>query len=155
MVDMNTEFPLKFHTLAGQVADNLVQERLLATLAAFFGALALLLAMIGLYGVLNYLVTNRQAEFGIRMALGADRASILRLVMRDVAIIVAGGVAGGLAVALASVKLLQGMLFGLEPRDPVTMVTAVCLLSAMAVLAGYLPARRATRVDPMIALRSE
>jgi len=155
MVDVNTEFPLTFHTLAGQVADNLVQERLLATLSAFFGALALLLAMIGLYGVLNYLVTNRQAEFGIRMALGADRASILRLVMRDVAIIIAGGVASGLAVALASVKLLQGMLFELEPRDPVTMVTAVCLLSAMAMLAGYLPARRATRVDPMIALRSE
>ena len=155
MADVNREFPLKFHTLAGQVADNLVQERLLATLSAFFGALALLLAMIGLYGVLNYLVTNRQTEFGIRMALGADRASILRLVMRDVAIIVAGGVASGLAVALASVKLLQGMLFGLEPRDPVTMVTAVCLLSAMALLAGYLPARRATRVDPMIALRSE
>jgi putative ABC transport system permease protein len=72
-----------------------------------------------------------------------------------VAIIIAGGVARGLAVALASVKLLQGMLFGLEPRDPVTMVTAVCLLSAMALLAGYLPARRATRVEPMIALRSE
>jgi ABC-type antimicrobial peptide transport system permease subunit len=116
-----------------------VQERLLATLAAFFGVLALFLAMIGLYGVLNYLVTNRQAEFGIRMALGADRASILRLVMRDVAIIVAGGVASGLAAALASVHLLQGMLFGLEPRDPVTMVTAVCLLSAMAVLAGTCP----------------
>ncbi len=155
MADVNRELPLKFHTLAGQVADNLVQERLLATLSAFFGALALLLAMIGLYGVLNYLVTNRQTEFGIRMALGADRASILRLVMRDVAIIVAGGVATGLAFALASVKLLQGMLFGLEPRDPVTMAAAVCLLSVVALLAGYLPARRATRMDPMIALRSE
>ena len=116
-----------------------MQERLLATLSAFFGGLALLLAMIGLYGVLNYLVTNRQAEFGIRMALGADRASILRLVMKDVAIIVAAGVATGLAVALASVKLLQGMLFGLEPRDPMTMVIAVGLLSTMAMLAGYLP----------------
>jgi ABC-type antimicrobial peptide transport system permease subunit len=103
----------------------------------------------------NYLVTNRQTEFGIRMTLGADRASILRLVMRDVAIIIAGGVASGLAVGFASVKLLQRMLIGLEPRDPVTMVTAVCLLSAMALLAGYLPARRATRVDHMIALRSE
>ena len=88
------------------------------------------------------------------MALGADRASILRLVT-DVAIIVAGGVAAGLAFALASVTPLQGMLFGLEPRDPVTMAAAVCLLSAMAMLAGYLPARRATRMDPMTALRSE
>ncbi|MGH9791779.1 MAG: FtsX-like permease family protein, partial [Candidatus Acidiferrales bacterium] len=155
LVDVNREFTLKFHSLAEQVADNLVQERLLATLSAFFGALALLLAMIGLYGVLNYLVTNRQTEFGIRMALGAAPASILGLVMRDVAIIVVGGVASGLAVALASVKLLQRMLFGLEPRDPLTMVTAVCLLSAMALLAGYLPARRAARVGPMIALRSE
>jgi predicted lysophospholipase L1 biosynthesis ABC-type transport system permease subunit len=131
------------------------QERLLATLAAFFGALALLLAMIGLYGVLTYLVTHRQTEFGIRMALGADRASILRLVMTDVVIVLAGGLASGLAVSLVSVTLLQRMLFGLEPRDPMTMVSAVCLLSAMALLAGYLPARRATRVDPMVALRSE
>src|SRR6266851_9321919 len=77
----------------------------------------------------NYLVTNRQTEFGIRMTLGADRASILRLVMRDGAIIIAGGVASGLAVGFASVKLLQRMLIGLEPREPVTMVTAVCLRS--------------------------
>jgi predicted permease len=155
MADVNKGFPLEFHTLAAQVADNLVQERLLASLSAFFGALALLLAMVGLYGVLSYLVTNREAEFGIRMALGADRASILRLVMADVGLIVSGGVCLGLFVALASVQLMQGMLFGLEARDPLTIATAVCLLSAMALVAGFIPARRATRVDPMTALRAE
>ena len=153
--ELNSEVPLNIHTLAEQVADNLVQERLLATLSGFFGGLALLLAMVGLYGVLSYFVTQRQVEFGIRMALGAERGSILRLVMRDVVVVLAVGVATGLAAALASVKMLERMLFGLEPRDAMTMAAAACLLSGMALLAGYLPARRATRADPMIALRSE
>ncbi len=153
--ELNSEVPLDIHTLADQVADNLVQERLLATLSGFFGGLALLLAMVGLYGVLSYFVTQRQVEFGIRMALGAERGSILRLVMRDVVVVLAVGVATGLAAALASVKMLERMLFGLEPRDAMTMAAAACLLSGMALLAGYLPARRATRADPMIALRSE
>jgi putative ABC transport system permease protein len=153
--ELNSEVPLDIHTLAEQVADNLVQERLLATLSGFFGGLALLLAMVGLYGVLSYFVTQRRVEFGIRMALGAERGSILRLVMRDVVVVLAVGVATGLAAALASVKMLERMLFGLEPRDAMTMAAAACLLSGMALLAGYLPARRATRADPMIALRSE
>ena len=153
--ELNSEVPLNIHTLADQIADNLVQERLLATLSGFFGGLALLLAMVGLYGVLSYFVTQRRVEFGIRMALGAERGSILRLVMRDVVVVLAVGVATGLAAALASVKMLERMLFGLEPRDAMTMAAAACLLSGMALLAGYLPARRATRADPMIALRSE
>jgi len=153
--ELNSEVPLNIHTLAEQVADNLVQERLLATLSGFFGGLALLLSMVGLYGVLSYFVTQRQVEFGIRMALGAERGSILRFVMRDVVVVLAVGVATGLAAALASVKMLERMLFGLEPRDAMTMATAACLLSGMALLAGYLPAWRATRADPMIALRSE
>jgi predicted permease len=155
VAQVSQQIPLEFHTLAEQVDDDLVQERLLATLAGFFSVLALVLAMIGLYGVLSYVVTQRRVEFGIRMALGAQRFSILHLVMRDVALLLAGGLAGGLAVALAIVQLLQKMLYGLTPRDPVTVVTSVCLLSAMALLAGYLPARRATRVDPMVALRYE
>jgi len=95
--------PLEFHTLAEQVDDSLVQERLLATLSTFFGALALLLAMIGLYGALSYFVAQRQPEFGIRMALGAPRGSILRLVMRDVVIVLAGGLAAGVCLALIMV----------------------------------------------------
>ena len=147
--------PLEFHTLAEQVDDSLVQERLLATLSTFFGVLALLLAMIGLYGALSYLVAQRQPEFGIRMALGAPRGSILRLVMRDVAVVLSGGLAAGVCLALTTVGVLQKMLFGLAPHDTFTFMASIGVLSAVAVVAGYLPARRAMRVDPMAALRYE
>ncbi len=147
--------PLDFSTLAQRVDDSLVQERLLATLSTFFGALALLLAMIGLYGALSYLVAQRQPEFGIRMALGAPRSSILRLVMRDVLVVLAGGLAAGACLALATVGVLQKMLFGLAPHDSFTFFTSIGVLSAVAVVAGYLPARRAMRIDPMVALRYE
>jgi putative ABC transport system permease protein len=147
--------PLEFHTLAEQVDDSLVQERLLATLSTFFGGLALLLAMIGLYGALSYLVAQRQREFGIRMALGAPRDSILRLVMRDVIIVLAGGLAAGACLALVTVGVLQKMLFGLAPHDTFTFIAAIGVLSAVAMVAGYMPARRAMHVDPMVALRYE
>jgi putative ABC transport system permease protein len=147
--------PLEFYTLAEQVDDSLVQERLLATLSTFFGVLALLLAMIGLYGALSYIVTQRQAEFGIRMALGAPQTSILGLVMRDVGLVLAGGVAAGVCISLAAVGLLERMLFGLAARDTVTLLGSIGVLSAVAIFAGYLPARRAMRVDPMVALRYE
>jgi putative ABC transport system permease protein len=146
---------LEFTTLAEQVDDSLIQERLLATLSGFFGALATLLAMIGLYGALSYLVAQRRTEFGIRMALGARPGSILQLVMKDVVVILLVGLAAGLALALATVGVLQKLLFGLAPRDVFTMLGAVAVLSAVAFLAGYLPARRAMRVDPMVALRYE
>ncbi|HTQ60994.1 MAG TPA: ABC transporter permease [Candidatus Solibacter sp.] len=147
--------PLEFGTLAQQVDDSLVQERLLATLSTFFGALALLLAMIGLYGALSYLVAQRQIEFGIRRALGAPQNAILGLVMKDVVVVLLGGIAAGVCISLATVGLLQKMLFGLAPRDTVTLLASVGVLSAVAFFAGYLPARRAMRVDPMVALRYE
>jgi predicted permease len=147
--------PLDFVTLAQQIDDSLVQERLLATLSTFFGGLALLLAMIGLYGALSYLVTQRQREFGIRMALGAPRDSILRLVMRDVLLVLAGGLAAGACLSFAVVGLLQKMLFGLAARDTLTLLASIAVLSAVAFCAGYLPARRAMRIDPMVALRYE
>jgi ABC-type antimicrobial peptide transport system permease subunit len=152
---VNKSISLDFHSLAAQVDDSLVQDRLLATLSTFFGGLALLLAMIGLYGALSYLVTMRRAEFGVRMALGAKPASILRLVMQDVAVVLGGGVAAGALTSLLTVRFLEKMLFGLTAHDPVTMVAAIGLLSSAAFLAGYLPARRAMRVDPMVALRYE
>jgi len=152
---VNKGISLDFHSLAAQVDDSLVQDRLLATLSTFFGGLALLLAMIGLYGALSYLVTMRRAEFGVRMALGAKPASILSLVMKDVAVVLGGGVIAGALISLLTVRFLQKMLFGLTAHDPVTMVAAIGLLSAAAFLAGYLPARRAMRVDPMVALRYE
>jgi ABC-type antimicrobial peptide transport system permease subunit len=152
---VNKQIPLEFHTLAALANDSLVQERLLAVLSGFFGALALLLAMVGLYGTFSYLVTHRQTEFGVRMALGADAESILRLVMHSVISVLAVGVVAGLGISLAATRLLQTMLFGLGPRDTVTMLEAVGVLSVVSLVAGYLPARRATKVDPMVALRYE
>ncbi|MFI5058854.1 MAG: ADOP family duplicated permease [Candidatus Acidiferrales bacterium] len=152
---VNKSIPLEMHTLAQQVDDSLVQERLLATLSVFFGALALLLAAIGLYGALSYLVNQRRIEFGIRMALGARPVSILQLVLRDLVAALTGGVAAGVAISLAAVGVLQKLLFGLAPRDSLTMIGAACLLAAVAFLAAYLPARRAMRADPMTALRYE
>ena len=155
VAQVSKAIPLEFTTLAQQVDDSLMQERLLASLSTFFGGLALLLAMIGLYGALSFLVTQRQVEFGIRMALGAPRTSILGLVMRDVALVLGAGAATGVALSLAAVGLLQKMLFGLAARDSVTMFAAVGVLSAVGLCAGYLPALRASRVDPVIALRDE
>jgi putative ABC transport system permease protein len=155
VAEVNKQIPLEFHTLAQQVNDSMVQERLLALLSGFFGAVALLLAMIGLYGTFSYLVTQRRIEFGVRMALGAQPGSILRLVMTDLIAVLAGGLVTGVCISLAATSVLQQMLFGLGPRDVVTMIGAAGVLSAVALLAGYLPARRAMRVDPMIALRYE
>lgn len=152
---VNKGIPLEFHTLEEQVNDSMVQERLLALLSGFFGVLALLLAMIGLYGTLSYLVAQRRTEFGIRMALGAQGGSILRLVMREVISVLAGGVVIGVCLSLATTRWLQQMLFGLGTRDTVTISAAIGLLSGVALVAGYLPARRATKVDPMVALRYE
>jgi predicted permease len=152
---VNSAIPLEFHTLAEQVNDSLVQERSLALLSGFFGALALLLAIIGLYGTFSYLVTQRQTEFGIRTALGATRSSILGLVMSDLVAVLAGGLTTGIVISLAATRVLQQMLFGLGPRDTTTMLLAAGVLTAVALIAGYLPARRATKVDPMVALRYE
>ncbi len=168
VAEVNRAIPLEFHTLADQVNDSLAQERLLALLSGFFGALALILAMIGLYGTFTYLVTQRQKEFGMRMALGAEPASILSLVMRDLVAVLSGGLVAGILISLAATRVLQQMLFGLTPRGAgipaikppdntaiTTMFLAAGVLSAVALLAGYIPARRATRVDPMTILRQE
>ena len=146
---------LEFHTLAQQVSDSMVQERLLAELSGFFGSLALMLSLIGLYGTVSYLVAQRQREFGIRMALGAEPGSILRLIMRDVSSVVAIGLLAGIVMSLAVTRLFRQLLFGIGPRDTVTLVVAVATLSIVALVAGYLPGRRATKVDPVVALRYE
>jgi ABC-type antimicrobial peptide transport system permease subunit len=155
VAEVNSAIPLEFNTLAEQVNNSLFQERMLALLSGFFGALALVLAMIGLYGTLSYLVTQRQTEFGIRMALGATCSSILGLVMRDLIAVLAGGLTAGILISLAATRVLQQMLFGLGPRDTTTMLLAAGVLTTVALLAGYLPAHRATKVDPMVALRHE
>jgi predicted permease len=150
---VNPAIPLEIHTLAAQVDDSMTRERVLAALSAFFGGLALLLAMIGLYGTLSYLVTQRRVEFGIRMALGATSRSILGLVMRHVLLLLLVGIAVGIALSLATTRLLAAMLFGIEARDPVTLAIGGGLMAAVSLAAGFLAARRATKVDPMVALR--
>ena len=153
--EVNHDITLQFRTLALQVDESLGRERLLATLSGFFGALALALAVTGLYGVMSYNVDRRRNEIGIRMALGAEQARVLGMVLGEVAILIVAGLALGLAVAVFSTRLLAGFLYRLEPNDPTTLVTACVVLAVSAVVAGLLPARRAAKLDPMTALREE
>jgi predicted lysophospholipase L1 biosynthesis ABC-type transport system permease subunit len=141
--------------LSDHIGRSLVQQKLIARVASFFGLLALLLASIGLYGVMSYAVARRTNEIGIRMALGAQSRGVLWLVMREVLMLIAIGLVIGLLSALATTKTASTLLFGLQPNDPLTIAIASVLLCAVAMLAGYLPARRAARVDPMVALRDE
>src|SRR5581483_6018414 len=123
--------------------DTLRQERIIAQLSAAFGGVALLLACIGLYGVLSYAVAQRTSEIGIRMALGAKRGSVIRMVLGEMAVLVAIGVLAGVPASLACARLIQSKLFGLKPADPLTLAVAVGVMILVAVLSGYLPARRA------------
>ena len=142
-------------SLSDHVGRSLVQQKLVARLGAFFGALALLLACIGLYGVMSYGVARRTNEIGIRMALGAQRRSVLWLVLREVLVLVGIGLVVGVLASLVVTKTAASLLYELKPNDPLTIALATSLLTIVALLAGYLPARRAARVDPMTALRDE
>jgi len=124
-------------------------------LTGFFGALALTLAAIGLYGVMSYAVARRTGEIGVRMALGALAADVRRLILRETLALAAVGIGLGLLAALLSMRLVSSQLFGVSPHDPATMLAATLLVVSVAGLSGYLPARRASRVDPMVALRHE
>jgi ABC-type antimicrobial peptide transport system permease subunit len=137
------------------IHDGLVQERLMATLSGFFGLLAALLAMIGLYGVISYIVVTRRNEIGIRMALGASRGNVVGIILRQTLLMLALGVAIGVVLALGATQGAGTLLFGLQPNDPLTFVGASALLIAIALVASYLPAYRASRLDPMNALRYE
>jgi predicted permease len=145
-----TFFP--FHRM---IQDGLLRDRLMAALCGFFGALAVVLAAIGLYGVISYMVERRRNEIGIRMALGAGQRRIIRLVLRETGLLLLIGLVTGVGLSLATARTAASMLFGLKPTDVLTYLLATVSLSAVAALASFLPARRAARLDPMAALRNE
>ena len=142
-------------TVPQLIDQSLILEALLAKLSSFFGVLALLLASIGLYGVMAYAVVRRTKEIGIRMALGAQPASVRWMVLRDTLRLVIAGVVIGVPTALAATRFISGLLYGLTPTDPISVIMAVIILIGSAILAGFLPARTASRVDPLVALKYE
>lgn len=142
-------------TLNHMVDDYIAQERLVAQLSSLFAGLALLLACVGLYGVMSYTVSGRTREIGVRMALGAQRRDVLWMVLREALVLVGVGVIVGVPAAFGTSRLLQNMLYALSGVDPLSMSVAVAMLLMVAAIAGYIPARRATKVDPMVALRYE
>jgi predicted permease len=142
-------------TLETQVEEHLSLERLVAALLSFFGILAALLASVGLYGVLAFSTARRRREIGVRLALGAEPARVRRLVLRDAAVQAIAGIAIGLPAGLAVSRLLESQLFGVSTTDPLSIAAATVLLAVVALAAGDLPARRASRVDPAIVLRCD
>jgi predicted permease len=146
---------LAVRSMHQEIDNDILVDRLIATLSSFFGLLALLLAGVGLYGVISYGVTRRTREIGIRMALGAQRGSVLWLVMRRAAAFMLIGAVIGVPAALFATRLVKSFLYGISAQDPITIVMATIVLGAVAALASFVPARRATKVDPMVALRHE
>ena len=153
LTPVHGDIAITFRPLSDQVNSALTQERIVAMLSGFFGALALLLSALGLYGVTSYAVSRRRTEIGIRMALGAAPAGVIRLVLRRVVMLVGLGVVLGTAVSLWAAHLVSTLLFGLQPGDPMTLAGAVAVLGAIGAIAGWLPARRASRIDPARVLR--
>jgi predicted permease len=154
--EVDANLPLyNIKTLATQIDESLVQERLIGTLSSFFGLLSLVLAAVGLYGIMAYAVSQRTHEIGIRMALGAQRGAVLRMVLRQGMKLVLLGVGLGLAASLVATRIIASQLFGITATDPATFVSAPLLLLMVALLACFVPARRATKVDPLVALRDE
>ena len=149
------EIIIEFHTLQTQIRDSLLRERLMATLSGFFGFLAVLLATIGLYGVISYTVARRTNEIGIRVALGAQRGHVMGMIMREAGILLAVGVVVGAALALIAARTATSLLYGLKPHDPSTLVIAVVAIALVAAAASFLPAHRAAGLDPIAALREE
>src|SRR6185437_8821437 len=152
---VNPEIDIQFKLLRTQIRESLVQDELMATLCGFFGGLAILLAAIGIYGVISYTVAQRTNEIGIRMALGAQRGSVVRLILGEVGILIGIGVVVGAGLTLAGSKAASSLLFGLKARDPLTLALAVVILALIGFAASFLPARRASRLDPIAALRYE
>ena len=153
---INNRLPILEHqTLDEQLEHSLRQEKMITTLCSIFGILALMLASIGIYGTLAYSVAGRTSEIGIRMAMGAQRVDVVSLVLRDLVLMLDVGVVVGLPFAFGASRWLQNFLFGVKQLDPFALGGAVLLIASIALLAGYVPAQRATRIQPMLALKHE
>jgi len=155
IADVNPGIDLEFLVFKTRIQNSLLQDELMATLSGFFGFLAALLAAIGLYGVMSYMVIQRTKEIGIRMAIGAERFDVLRMILREAAVLTVTGLVLGIGLALGAAQAAKSLLYGLKPRDPLTLVMAVVTLTAVAALASFLPAYRASKLDPLTALRYE
>ena len=152
---VSPEIDVTFRPLADILRDGLVRERVMASLSAFFGFLAAILAMVGLYGIVSYMVVRRRNEIGVRMAMGATRRDILVLVLREAGTLLAVGLAIGTGLAIGAATFARSLLFGLKPSDPATLALAALGLAAVAIAASALPAHRAATLDPVAALREE
>ena len=152
---MHPGIGIEFRGLAVQIQESLLRDRLMAVLAGSFGVLAGILATLGLYGVIAYMVARRRNEIGVRVALGADRGRVVMLVLREAALLLAAGLTIGTGLALWAGQAAGALLFGLKPYDPPTLAAAVLLLAGVAMLASYWPALRASRMEPMAALRED
>ena len=153
--ELSADVPVKFTTMEAALSENVAAPRFRTLLLGIFAGLAMCLAMAGVYGVMSYVVGQRSNEIGLRMALGASPRDVLRLVLRQALLLAAIGIAIGLACAVAMTQLLASMLFGVKATDPLTYGAVIVLLASVAMLASYVPARRAMRVDPIVALRYE
>ncbi len=155
LLEVDPRITISFQNFQTMVGETLLRDRLMATLSGFFGLLALLLASVGLYGILSYGVASRRNEIGIRMALGAQTHDVLTMIMREGVWLVCIGIAVGLPVVFAVTRFAQTLLFKLSPTDPLSLIGASLFLFTVAIIAGFIPARRAAKVDPLVALRYE
>lgn len=153
--NVNPSIDVEFKVMTTRIHESLLQDQLMATLSGFFGFLAALLAAIGLYGVISYMVVQRTKEIGIRMAIGAERFDVLKLILNEATLLTATGLVIGAGLALAAAQAAKSLLYGLKPRDPITLLAAIVVLSAVAAFASFWPAYRASKLDPLIALRYE
>jgi predicted permease len=155
VADISPSIGLQFRSFSAQLEESLMRDRLMAMLSGSFAILAGLLATLGLYGVIAYMVARRKNEIGVRIALGADRGRVIRLVLRETALLLVVGIAAGILIALWTGRAATSLLYGLKSYDPLSIAGAVVLLAAAGLVAGYAPAHRAARLEPMIALRDE
>ena len=155
LAQLNPAIAVQYQTVRSQVSGSLLRERLMATLSGFFGGLSVLIATIGLYGVMSYTVARRRIEIGVRMALGADRATVIGMIVREASLLLGAGIVVGAALAVVAGQAAASLLYDLKPWDPATIALAIAILGAISLLASWVPAHRASRLTPTIALREE